>query len=1084
MMYPLLMGCSPDALRGKLADEHSPLAPWWRHLLTLAKQDPLWYSPYTVLAAVVTADEVYCDLARTAMLHFVEMREEAEISNEAQYHTHVFGAPLGRWAIFYDWLADLDLFTAEENAALKETFLDQALLFPMQHLQSRQRSFDNQIMANAFAAAAVGYVFGMKRGDDALGRRLFSSGVNWLHEILGYLPVGGYSPEGSTYHEQVVEPLTVQAARLLQETTGIDPFTTGIAPANLPVQKLLDTSYKMIGPAGLLPAWDAYGYQYATIKSGLTYLARLTGDPGPLAVIRDHRLWYRNAHPAWEMDDRLWTLVWWPEDVDFSAPATFPNWLIPEVAGSLQDAETKVRLYQYWDECGGVPSSGRSQVDPNNITLEAFQSPILMDGHGNPSKEVLPLPVEAIAGYIGERTIQTVQEYIFSAWGAEITREHAAEYAMNGSVGMANSLVFDDEGWYVPMLPVRGEGQALHTTGPLAVLRGDVTRYYTDRYDVSRVTRASALVGGRYVLVADRVTSTTPHALTWQAYLRPEAILDGARAVVRTPEQVRCDVIPLQEGGLTLTPVEGYPTHPAEKHSVLLKHTPPAFADGRIDVALVPQRCLTVLDDISDGWEREEGVSTDIVSLMDAYLSDDGDAQDTPRRFRRTLALDAGQDRLFIQVDMAGSGFQLFVNGTEITAKTTVSRGTWEGSVWPLPWFYDITDAVRDGENAIELRAPWFHGETVCGPVWLLKECPTDPVFAKRTGADTFRVTIGEAVDELVMEREDGVAPWAGGETDARYALLAADGTVAAAVVTRLALPSGLRFTSQAPCDLVWTPDALWLANLTGGSTLDLSWTEGQLFVDIGGCILISYRGKESYELRLALPEPRTVVINGEVLGLLGGPAEPEVTLDLANPDGELAVPTDTEAVYALAERFGEAAGPQLITALDGDDWRVQMAAAEVIGRLRIREAVPALLQRFAEGEAELPYPALKKWWRLSKMLRNPNAEEGPDPSLPLPISVKRWRVKLEVVNALGKIGDPRAVAPLEAALARCTDFFPVTSMLGVALGRLGSLTSIPVLERHLTHMEINTRVHARLALQLITGEIDRATFERKVTPG
>ena len=130
------------------------------------------------------------------------------------------------------------------------------------------------------------------------------------------MPVGGYSPEGSTYHEQVVQPITTLSALLLEETTGEPVFTEGVAPANLPVLKLLDTSYRMIGPAGLLPAWDAYGYQYATVKSGLTYLARRTNDPGPLATIRAHRMWYRHAHPAWEIDDRLWTLVWWPERLD------------------------------------------------------------------------------------------------------------------------------------------------------------------------------------------------------------------------------------------------------------------------------------------------------------------------------------------------------------------------------------------------------------------------------------------------------------------------------------------------------------------------------------------------------------------------------------------------------------------------------------------------------------------------------------------------------------------------------------------------------------------------------------------------
>ncbi|HOS42745.1 MAG TPA: hypothetical protein PK794_03555, partial [Armatimonadota bacterium] len=1058
---PLLMGCSLDDLRAKLTDPASPLAPWWQHFLTLARQEPRFCSPYAVLAGVVTDEPAYRAIARAALMRYVEQREEAESSNEAQYHTHVFAAPLGRWAIFYDWVADLGILSADEDARAREMLLSHAFIFPLQHLQSRLRSFDNQIMANAFGAAAVGYILGIKRGDDALARRLFTSGLSWLHELLGVLPAGGYSPEGSTYHEQVVQPLTTLSALLVEETTGQPVFTEGVAPANLPVLTLLDTSFKMIGPGALLPGWDAYGFQYPTIKCGLTYLARRTNDPRPLAAMRAHNMWYRHAHPAWEIDDRLWTLVWWPEWLDAEMPAVHEPWLIPEVAGSLQDDARKIRLYQYWDECGGVPSSGRSQVDPNAITLEAFHSPIILDGNGNPPREVLPLPVDDIAAYIGERTIETVQEYIFSAWGATISREQAAEKAMDGSVGIANALTFDGEGWYVPMAPRRGTGEALHAAGPLQVVRGNATAYYTDRYDVTRVTRASALVRGRYALVTDRVHSRTPHTLTWQAYLRPEAALADGRAVVHTPEQVHCDIIPLQAGALTLTPVEGYPTHPGEKRSVLLQHTVAAGSDVRLDVALLPQRRLAPIADLTDGWERDIAGRTDTVSLTDAYLTDPCDAQEARRVFTKTVMLAPGAARCFLEVPFAGGEFELRVNGRTI-APTTRTRGTWEASVSCLPWYFDITPALRAGANEFVLSAPYFHGETACGPVTLFSEAAPPPAAVERTGADTFRVTVGDETDDLLLEREGGIAPWLDGETDARYALRAADGTLAAAAVTRLRL-GDLRVTCQSPTDLCWTPTELSLAGLVEAASIEVAWGDGKIFVEAGGCVAVTYTGARAYRLRLTVPRARPVVVNGQVVGTLGGPGRPEVVLDLAPAAAACDAPTTPSAVYALAERCGETAADRFIAALRGADWRVQLAAADVVGLLAIRDAVPALLDLFAEGEAELPYPELKKWWRSSKMLRNPKAEEGWDPDLPMPISVKRWRVKRAVITALGKIGDPRAVAPLEAALARCTDFFPVTSQLGVALGRLGSPSSIPILRRHTKHMEINTRAHATL---------------------
>lgn len=56
---PLLMNCTLAELRAKLKNPDSPLAPWWQHLLTLARQDPVWFSPYTVLAAAVTGEDRY-----------------------------------------------------------------------------------------------------------------------------------------------------------------------------------------------------------------------------------------------------------------------------------------------------------------------------------------------------------------------------------------------------------------------------------------------------------------------------------------------------------------------------------------------------------------------------------------------------------------------------------------------------------------------------------------------------------------------------------------------------------------------------------------------------------------------------------------------------------------------------------------------------------------------------------------------------------------------------------------------------------------------------------------------------------------
>jgi hypothetical protein len=1076
---PLLMRCSLEALRCKLSTPNSPLTPWWRHFLTLARQDD-WFGPYTVLAALVTGEEVDRERARAAFMRLVELGPAAYGSNEAQLHTHVTAAPIGRWAIFYDWVSDLELFTPAEDEAIRAALLDHAFVFPLQGLQARIRSFDNQILANAFSAAAVGYVLGVRRGESALGRRLFNTGLGWLLELLKRLPEGGYSGEGSTYQEHVVLPLVLLAALLVEETTGIAALQDGVAPGP-PALEVLRFTHRLIGPAGLLPAWDDYGYQAATVKSPLAFLARATGDPTPLATIRQHAMWYRLTLPAWEADDRLWTLVWWPSELDKGqAERAYRPWLAPEAAGALQNGGLNTRLFQYWDVCGGLLQASRLQTDPNAITFEAFGSPLLVDGHGRLPKALRPLPAAARA-YVGQRRLETIKEYR----GATMSDEEALDLALRGGVGLSNALVLDGEDWYVPEQPCVGRGEALHALGALQAVRSDATAFYAGRYDVQSVVRTSVLVHGHYVLVCDRVQSATPHSVTWQAFVREATRVEDDRVVIHTPEQVRCDLIPLQEGALELVEVEGYPAS-VVRRSVRVRHTPPAAATARLDVALLPQHGCTGGQGLTDGWQRKIGDIVDEVSLATAYLNDPATAPEQPRRFRRRFyAKPQPQRKYFVVVQLAGAALEVWLNGQRIEPTLQQERGVWHESATHLPQRYDVTEALRCGENEISLVAPFFHGETVAGTVLLVVECAPLPVAARRTGEDTFAVAIDDATDDLVVERDDLVierlanAPWLNGETDARYALRDADGNITALQVSNLRLPDAVELHSQPACDVVLTEETVVLSGLVIGTRLEIARPQGRLHLEYGGCLEVTCRGDWPRRIEVPWPHRGPIIVNGRVVST---PERRDGALVIVFPPGsheDSTAPRSVEDIYALVAALSVEAAPTLIETLRADDWRLQIAAADAVGRLGLVEAVPALLELFAKSEAELPYPALTKWWSWSKMLHDAK-DNGVDPDLP-ELGVKRWRVKRAVVTALGLLGDRRAVAPLEAALARCDDFFPVTSQLAVALGRLGAPSSVAVLERHVDHAEVNTRVHARLALQLLRGEIDRATFEGRV---
>ncbi len=110
-------------------------------------------------------------------------------------------------------------------------------------------------------------------------------------------------------------------------------------------------------------------------------------------------------------------------------------------------------------------------------------------------------------------------------------------------------------------------------------------------------------------------------------------------------------------------------------------------------------------------------------------------------------------------------------------------------------------------------------------------------------------------------------------------------------------------------------------------------------------------------------------------------------------------------------------------------------------------------------------------------------ADHSPDTTIDPVEGAKRYRLMQALVISLGRLGDARAVAPLERIMARGTDFFPALAQVPVALARLGSPGSIAVLQHQQDYGEINVRTHVRLAMDFLNGEISRTEFETRVNP-
>ena len=257
------------------------------------------------------------------------------------------------------------------------------------------------------------------------------------------------------------------------------------------------------------------------------------------------------------------------------------------------------------------------------------------------------------------------------------------------------------------------------------------------------------------------------------------------------------------------------------------------------------------------------------------------------------------------------------------------------------------------------------------------------------------------------------------------------------------------------------------------------------LVVVNGGSVLQVSSSVPGLRLIVRMDEVRDCFLNGQAIGHRGGPGDRLVdwiTPAVVDPDHTLQTAED---IYRMADRLPDDLEKRLDECLKSGDWRLQLAAADVAGQFDVQSAVPALLHLLEDEEAKPPHPGLSRSWSESKMndALKAGVDHSPDTTIDPVEGAKRYRLTQALVIALGRLGDARAVAPLERIMARGTDFFPALSQVPVALARLGSPGSVAVLQLHKDYGEINVQTHVRLALDFLNGEINGTEFESRVNP-
>lgn len=1003
-------------LRGKLRKAEGSLAAKWSGFLALAEHQAEAHPLYPAFAALVTEDTRWGEAFRARFDDKVTRLPVDALHGGCQFHTWCWSAPLARWAIAYDWVADQPAFSGFDHRRCADAFLDAIHSQVYPRVLARVPASDNQIASMLLACGVVGYLFGVKRGNDPRAVQLYRLAMGRIPEVAA-LAEAQFVGEGSTY------------------MVGVNTAVMGLWYAYLRwLGKPLDrktwlgcqeSARNVISPGGLTLGWDAGGNARAFNMAGLALLARETNDLTPLALIDTLDMWHGIDHCAWFEDQRVWTLLWWPDAApDWPLRSTpseqvFPGWFHAHIGAALDDVPSRLRVAQLWDFCDGsrVGSVERPNTDPSALALYIDGSPLLLDGMPVGVASAFVYPPENILSPDEMANLERFVALRRQVTGQKLQTADLLNRFAHGCVGGSNALVLNREPWYYPRKQVHGQGTLWARLPRVQVAAADCRDHYRPRYPVQQVERTTFLLDRRFALVIDTLAATEPIAVGWQAFVRHEAVsVEKGRGTVRTPEGPALTIIPEDAKTLETTTVDNYPKPFGASVRVSWEKT---VTKGTLATLLVPHDDER-LGKNRDGWEGAlaanwsptgstlpptfertvHGSFEDVTEALWAATAA------TWRLMRCRLTAPAGANYLRILVSNEQAG--LWWNGQCVLAPNPggAAKGTW-GRCLPI-----ALEAPLHGPAELVIATPCYHGSLQIGAGEWYRRAPLTEISLE-TGGESWTVRSVQGACTVSTGAEAARRGW---DTDARWVIEFSDGGVALLAATRAVHARFPAFASEA---------------LAHAQFADGGWQA----------------------VNAALP----AVEQPE-------PAQ-SLSADEAAPGVSLATIPETGAVCQALQSTNSG---ELLRLLDGPDWRVQRAAIERIGKLEMNAAAPRLRILLAQ-EVTLnlydPPPT-----------REPSGDWVADMRSPgLDLANRRFRVLQALLIALRQLGDRESLPIVRDLLRTSHHFYPVYKAAVELLAELGAAEDRPLLEYWAEYPETNASAVARAALAS-AGEPGRLT--------
>lgn len=1012
------------ALRRKLESDRSEIGRWWRHFRLLARHQRDALPMYSALVALVDPDDAEAARAAAEAIR----RRVADVPGQMaayalQYHTWCHAAPLARWAIYYDWLADHEAMAGDDHDAVADALLDAMWSGVRPVLAAREPSADNQQASMLLGCAVIGYLFGYRRGADPRARRLFNEAIDRYPDMIR-LATPGFIGEGSGYIQNVNVPVLALWHALLD--------WLGLEHDPKPVLDALEMGGRIVGPTGEVLGWDHHGHTPALCSAGPAMLARETGDASHLTNMRRLGLWHAKDRAAWASDARLWSLVWMPGACDESGEdrtdgddsndgdERASGWSEPAVGATLEAPGRAMRAFVAWDECLGDPSCiARSQADAAALSLELAGVPLLVDGMADrprceafdydPERMLTPDERRGLEAMLALRS-QVVQRPMS-------TRDRLREIAY-GTVGGANALVLDQRPEHFPRGATHGRLTREVRLPGLSLVAADVTTFHRADLGLRRVQRTVAMIDDAYLLTLDEVEAERDIDVQWQVHTPPGATVNDGVVCAATEQGPAITIARERDAdepaAVRADPIDLYPAEPYG-------------GSTRVSWSRrVSNDTLATLLAPSDGERRGE-----LDTLWTGGICNDGHAADRYPDTSEPLASGAFED--VIEALAAGPADRyrwLRCRATPPMGAASLRLNLPNLASWC--WCNGEAAAMPAvPEHAKERLLPVVlptRGRAVMDMVIVTP--PEGGRLLRRPGAwhaappgppEASLVRRGEGAWTIETQgRRDALytaaaAKRAGYDTDARWLMVAKE-CLWAIDATRVAGPGATPLRTEQPVHALWDGDR---------------WTTKSANV-------VPPASDRPYADAFAVAPNRVAVSDA--------PFAPVAPLGPLGPLGRrLADVLEAEDVDAIAALLEDA------------DWRIRCAAAERLGELGDPRAAPMLRRVLAsELDAEL-YPPLAK-----------DADARPGLSvadLGRRSDAKRYRLAQALLTALTDLADAEALPLARRALAQPEHFYSVHRAAIELLGRCGEADDAALLETWTSFPEPNCAAAARRAV-------------------